>query len=95
MPTIPKKELAKRISQKTGLNNKQTLEVIQLFMDTITEELSKGNRLELRDFAIFQPTTRKPRTALNPKTLEKVDVPAKRVVKFKMGRVMKQKVQNE
>ena len=60
-------------------------------------ELAKGNRLEFRDFGVFETKTRVARTAQNPKTLEQVHVPAKRVVKFKMGRLMRQKLngQNE
>jgi len=50
----------------------------------------KNNRLEFRDFGVFETRTRAARTAQNPKTLERVEVPAKRTVKFKMGRLMKQ-----
>ena len=52
-------------------------------------ELSKGNRLEFRDFGVFEVKARRARRAQNPRTLEKVDVPPKRVVKFKVGRVMR------
>ncbi len=62
--------------------------VVQLFLDEITVELALNNRLEFRDFGVFEPRTRQPRTAQNPKTLERVHVPAKRTVKFKMGRKM-------
>ena len=55
-------------------------------------ELANGNRLEFRDFGIFDIKTCEAREAQNPKTLEKVHVPAKRMVKFKMGRAMKQKL---
>jgi len=52
--------------------------------------LSEDNRLEFRDFGIFETRTRAARVAQNPKTLERVEVPAKRTVKFKMGRLMKE-----
>ena len=64
--------------------------IIQAFLDEIISELSKGNRLEFRDFGVFETRTRAARTAQNPKTLEPVEVPAKRTVKFKPGRLLKQ-----
>lgn len=48
-----------------------------------------ANRLEFRDLGVFEPRTRESRIAQNPKTLEKVQVPAKRSVKFKMGRLVR------
>jgi nucleoid DNA-binding protein len=90
--TITKRELAERIADKVGLGQVQTLQVVQCFLDEIVTELSKGNRLEFRDFGVFETVTRKARTALNPKTLEKVPVHRRRVVKFKVGRLLKQRV---
>ncbi len=90
--TITKRELAERIADKVGLGQVQTLHVVQCFLDEIVHELSQGNRLEFRDFGVFETVTRKARTALNPKTLEKVPVRRRRVVKFKVGRLLKQRV---
>ena len=59
----------------------------------VMEELARNNRLEFRDFGVFETRTRAARTAQNPKTMEKVPVPPKRTVKFKMGRLMKQKLE--
>lgn len=92
MATITKKELVNRIADKTGQSKVITKEVIQLFLDSIIAELGKGNRLEFREFGVFEIKRRAPRKAQNPRTLEKVDVPAKKVVKFKVGRLMKEKV---
>jgi integration host factor subunit beta len=63
---------------------------VQQFLDEITKELSKNNRLEFRDFGVFEIKEQAARTAQNPKTLEPVKVPAKRKVKFKMGRLMRE-----
>jgi integration host factor subunit beta len=63
-----------------------------LFLDEIIAELIKNNRLEFRDFGVFEVRTREARVAQNPKTLERVEVPSKRTVKFKMGRLMKEKL---
>jgi nucleoid DNA-binding protein len=90
--TITKREIAERIAERIGIGQIQTLAVIQSFLDEIIDELSAGNRLEFRDFGVFETVTRKARTALNPKTLEKVPVHRRRVVKFKVGRLLKQKV---
>ncbi len=57
-----------------------------------SSELVQDNRLEFRDFGVFEPRTREARVAQNPKTLEKVKVPAKRTVKFKMGRMMRERL---
>lgn len=91
--TIAKRDLVERIAESNGLGQIQTLEIIQAFLDEIVNELARGNRIEFRDFGVFQTVTRKPRTALNPKTLEKVHVPARKVVKFKAGRLLKEKVE--
>ncbi|MHC4145109.1 MAG: HU family DNA-binding protein [Planctomycetota bacterium] len=64
--------------------------VVHQFLDEIVAELAKGNRLEFRDFGVFEVREQAARTAQNPKTLELVYVPAKRRVKFKMGRVMRE-----
>ena len=60
--------------------------------DEVVAELGKGNRLEFRDFGVFETKLRKARKAQNPKTLEPVEVPEKRTVKFKVGRLMKQRL---
>ena len=62
---------------------------VQCFLDNVIDELSRGNRLEFRDFGVFEIRHRAPRVAQNPKTLERVPVPAKKTVKFKVGRLMK------
>ncbi len=89
MSTITKKELIDGIAKNTQAKRVTVKRIIQEFLDQITAELAKGNRLEFRDFGVFETRTRASRTAQNPKTLERVDVPAKRTVKFKMGRVMR------
>ena len=92
MATITKKELIDRIADSTNERRVQVKRVVQQFLDEVIHELSKGNRLEFRDFGVFECKLRKARRAQNPKTLERVDVPSKRTVKFKVGRMMKQKM---
>ncbi len=90
--TVTKKELVSRIADRTGQTKVVTKDIIQMFLDEIINELGKGNRLEFREFGVFEIKERAARKAQNPRTLEKVDVPAKRVVKFKVGRLMKERV---
>jgi integration host factor subunit beta len=90
--TITKRELAERLADRLGIGQIQALQAIQCFLDEIVVELAKGNRLEFRDFGVFETVTRKERIALNPKTLEKVPVRRRRVVKFKVGRLLKARV---
>ena len=90
--TITKKELVNRISEQTGLTKVVVKDVLQRFLDEIIEELAQGNRLEFREFGVFEVRERAARRAQNPRTLEKVDVPAKKVVKFKVGRLMRERV---
>ena len=90
--TITKKELVARIAEKTGQTKVVAKEIIQSFLDEIIEELGCGNRLEFREFGVFEIQERAARKALNPRTREKVGVPARHVVKFKVGRLMKERV---
>ncbi len=91
--TRTKKELVDRVADLTGNKRVMVKKVIQTFLDQIIEELGKGNRLEFRDFGVFETKLRAARIAQNPKTLERVQVPPKRSVKFKTGRLMKIKLQ--
>lgn len=92
MATITKKELIDRIAEREGFKRGLVKSVVQSFLDSIVQELSDGNRLEFRDFGVFESRMRAPRDAQNPKTLDKVHVPSKRTVKFKVGRVMKMRL---
>lgn len=92
MATVTKKELIDRIAERSGYKRVLIRQVIQAFLDEIIEELGCGNRLEFRDFGVFESKIRAARQAQNPKTLDKVQVPPKRTVKFKVGRVMKDRL---
>jgi len=99
MNTVTKKELIDRITEQMNktrtrapIKGVQVKRVVQGFLNLVIEELAKGNRLEFRDFGVFESKLRAARIAQNPKTLERVHVPAKRSVKFKVGRLMKEKL---
>lgn len=93
MATITKKELAEYVSHKSGNPQTNTKQIIQLFLNLCIEDLINGNRLEFRDFGILTTVERNSRVGRNPKTGVIVAVPTKRVVRFKPGRLLKEKVQ--
>jgi nucleoid DNA-binding protein len=93
--TVTKKELVHRIAERTGVTKVVAKDVIQSFLNAIIDELAEGNRLEFREFGVFESRERAARLAQNPRTLEKVPVPKKRIVKFKVGRLMRKKVSGE
>lgn len=90
MATVTKKELIDQIAEASKQKRVNVKKIVQSFLDAIVVELGKGNRLEFRDFGVFEVKQRRSRMAQNPKTLEPVQVPPKRTVKFKVGRLMKQ-----
>lgn len=93
MKTVTKKDLVDRISDRSGLKRVAVKRVVQQFLEEIIAELGTGNRLEFRDFGVFEIRERAARIAQNPKTMEKVPVPPKRTVKFKVGRLMRERLQ--
>ena len=93
MHTVTKKELVDHIADRTRTKRVVVKQIVQEFLDGVINELGDGNRLEFRDFGVFEVKQRAARVAQNPKTLERVDVPPKRTVKFKAGRMMKVKLQ--
>ncbi|MEM9166287.1 MAG: HU family DNA-binding protein [Planctomycetota bacterium] len=87
--TITKKDLIDRIADQTGETRVTAKNIVQHFLDEIVHELGEGNRLEFRDFGVFEIKSRQARVAQNPRTLERVSVPAKNTIKFKPGRLMR------
>src|SRR5258707_13550815 len=92
MSTVTKKDLIDRIAAATDCKRSDVKRVVQQFLDEVIAELGRGNRLEFRDFGVLETKDRAPRVAQNPKTLQRVNVPAKRTVKFKVGRLLKERL---
>ena len=88
MATVTKKQMIDHIADATGEQQVVVRQVVQNLLDSITVELGRANRLELRDFGVFEERRRKARMAQNPKTLEPVKVKPSRTVVFKVGRLM-------
>jgi len=91
--TITKRDLVKRIAERTGQTKVLIREIIQEFLDEIADELERGNRLEFRKFGVFEVRARSSRVAQNPQTMIPLRIPEKRVVKFKVGNVLKRRVE--
>jgi len=90
---LTKRELVNRISHETGMVRRDVLRVIQKLLDSLTESLSQGQTVELRNFGIFKVTHRKARVGRNPLRPEhSVSIPPRIVVKFKAGKETKFKV---
>ena len=89
---MTKKEIVKIISEKSGLTQIQTKEIVQSTLDAIVDSIISAGRIELRNFGVFEVRERAPRKARNPRTGEAVDVPAKKVVVFKPGRLMEDRL---
>jgi nucleoid DNA-binding protein len=85
-----RKDLIDRIAQSTGETRAAAKAVVEHFLREIAAELALGNRLEFRDFGVFETKTTPARLARNPRNQERVHVPARRRVVFKAGRLMRE-----
>ena len=91
--TLTKRDLVIRISNETGLVQQQVFDVVQKTLDYISEALSKGDKVELRNFGVFEVKVRKARVGRNPnKPATDVPIPARSTVKFKAGKEMRAEV---
>lgn len=92
MATVTKKELVISVAEKSEVKQSIVKAVVQAFLDQLIDELRKGNKIELRDFAVFNTKVRKARKARNPRTGEEIFAAQKKVVTFKAGRLMKERI---
>jgi nucleoid DNA-binding protein len=91
--TLTKRDLVVRISDETGLIQTQVFDVVQKTLDYIAESLAKGDKVELRNFGVFEVKIRKARVGRNPNKPEvDVPIPARSMVKFKAGKEMRAEV---
>src|SRR5450631_1298131 len=93
MANLTKRDMVVRISNETGMIQHDVQNVIQRMLDHLTESLSHGQTVELRNFGVFEVKLRKARVGRNPNRPEHdVPIPPRAVVKFKAGKEMKAKV---
>ena len=94
MATITKKKLINEISRRRGLHPNEVRVIIQSFLDCMTDYLSDGDRLEFRDFGVFEVVKRKQKIGRNPKNAAvPIVIPERRAVKFTPGKKMKNLVE--
>lgn len=93
--TTTKKKLIHAISEEKGIHPHDVRHVIQAFLDKMTESLRQGDRLEFRDFGVFEVVERKQKIGRNPKKAdEPIVIPARNAVKFTPGKKMRELVEN-
>jgi DNA-binding protein HU-beta len=80
-----KADLVNSLSEQTGLTKTKSNEVVDVIVSTITETLSKGEKVTLVGFGTFTTSKKEARKGRNPKTGETLEIPAKTVAKFKAG----------
>jgi nucleoid DNA-binding protein len=90
---MTKRDLVIRISEETGLVQQQVLDILQKTLDVMSNALAKGEKVELRNFGIFEIRVRKARTGRNPNHPgTDVPIPERAVVRFKAGKEMREAV---
>ena len=87
---MTKSDLTEKVSERIGtLTRKKTEIVVETVFETMMEARVKGEKIDIRGFGNFKFQTRRPRTARNPNTGVKVEVPGKRVLHFKVGKALR------
>jgi nucleoid DNA-binding protein len=90
---MTKRDLVVRISEETGLVQQEVLNVVQKTLDYISDAVTRGQKVELRNFGVFEVKVRKARVGRNPNSPEAdVPIPPRAVVKFKPGKEMREAV---
>ena len=87
--TVTKRELVVQVAGELGMPQSDVAKVIQETLDTLSQSLADGKRLEIRNFGVFETKTHASRIGRNPRTGEEVNIPKRRVVAFKPGRRLK------
>jgi len=87
-----KAELINAMAEKSGLSKTDSRKALDAFMDSVTKSLKKGDRVSLIGFGTFLVTERQARTGINPTTKQPIQIPAKKVVKFKAGAELSEEV---
>ncbi|MBD3299786.1 MAG: DNA-binding protein [Candidatus Moranbacteria bacterium] len=92
MDTLNKNDVVSEVAQKTGQSKKDTAETIEVLLNVVTDNIKNGRKVNFTGFGSFVVRKRKGRQGHNPRTGEKMEIPAVNVPKFKAGAVLKQAV---
>lgn len=87
-----KTDLIAAVAEKAGLAKTDTKKALEAFVATVSEELAKGEKIALIGFGTFSVSEKSARTGINPATKQAITIPAKKVVKFKAGAELADKV---
>ncbi len=90
--TVKREAIAQKIAEKFDLPKKTAVEILNYFAELVAQNLKQGNKVKLPGLGTFRIRERKARTAINPKTGEKINVPATRVPKFTPSKELKELV---
>ena len=91
--TLTKNDIVRTLAEKHELEIASTRRVVQGTLDMVVESLLKGDKVELRNFGVFEIVERRARIARNPKAAKReVLIPSRKVVKFKPGKIMEDKI---
>ena len=93
MTALTKQDLAERLSSDYGLNNRAAKQLVEVFFETIRQALESNHEVKLSSFGNFDLKNKTPRPGRNPKTGEEIPISARRVVTFKAGQKLKQRVE--
>ncbi len=86
---MKKAELITAVAEKTGLSKKDSEKALTALIETVTEELVKGEKVQIVGFGTFEARTRSARKGNNPLTRQTIEIPATTVPAFKAGKVLK------
>lgn len=92
---MTKRELVIEVAERLGFTQNEVSDVVQMTLDTIVEALADGDRLEIRNFGVFEVKTRDARIGRNPRTGDSVPIEEKRVAVFKPGKSLKERVERD
>ena len=92
---MTKAEVANRLMEKTGLPRKQAIDAVEIFLESIKNSLKNGEKVSLVGFGTFQIKEKNARNGRNPRTGEKIHIPAKRVTIFKPGKSFREEVNQQ
>ena len=93
--SVTKNDMVIEIAKKTGIEQQKVKQIVQLTLDSVIDILASEGRIELRNFGVFEVRTRKARKARNPRTGAEVMVASKKVVTFKAGKIMEERVEGK
>lgn len=92
---MTKAELVREVAEKTGMTKKDTALLVNALFETIMDALSKGEKVQIAGFGIFEVKERAERVGRNPRTGEEIKIPPRKVPVFRVGKELKTKVMSK